>query len=75
MSGESGTAWCGGEAYGQYMDNVQPNSRNEVPAVTDASNVDPTDLLRAMLAITPEDAASAREDAAKAMKPGEQPKR
>ncbi len=37
--------------------------------------VDPLDLLRAMLAITPEDAASAREDAAKAMKPEEQPKR
>jgi len=30
------------------------------------SNPDPIDLLRAMLAINPEDAASAREDAAKA---------
>ncbi len=31
--------------------------------------VDPTDLLRAMLAISPEDAAAVREDAAEAMKP------
>jgi len=36
---------------------------------------DPEDLLRAMLAISPEDAASVREDAAEAMKPGEQPER
>jgi hypothetical protein len=34
--------------------------------------VDPIDLLRAMLAISPEDAAAAREDAAEAMKPDEQ---
>ncbi len=32
---------------------------------------DPLDVLRAMLAISPEDAATVREDAAKAMKPGE----
>lgn len=37
--------------------------------------VDPVDLLRAMLKISPEDAASAREDAAEAMKPGERPER
>ncbi len=30
------------------------------------TTLDPTELLRAMLAISPEDAASAREDAAKA---------
>lgn len=34
---------------------------------------DPLDLLRAMLAISPEDAASAREDAAEATKAGKRP--
>jgi hypothetical protein len=37
----------------------------------DHQSVDPVDVLRAMLAISPEDAASAREDAAKATKPDE----
>ncbi len=46
-----------------------PETRDE-SSVVDAHGVDPTDLLRAMLAISPEDAAAVREDAAEAMKPG-----
>lgn len=46
----------------------QPSSDDPlVLAGPDAHGVGPTDLLRAMLAISPEDAASAREDAAEAM--------
>lgn len=44
-------------------------SNPKEPALADAHGVDPTDLLRAMLAINPEDAAAVREDAAEAMKP------
>lgn len=49
--------------------------QGDEPGLTDAQGVDPTDLLRAMLAISPEDAAAVREDAAEAMKPDEQAKR
>ncbi len=41
----------------------------EGAALVDAQGLDPTDLLRAMLAISREDAAAVREDAAEAMKP------
>jgi len=51
----------------------RPASDSHKPALPDAPDVDPTDLLRAMLAISPEDAASVREDAAEAMKPFPQP--
>ncbi len=47
-----------------------PEPRDE-PSLADAEAVDPTDLLRAMLAISPEDAAAVREDAAEAMQPGQ----
>jgi hypothetical protein len=45
--------------------------KGDEPGLPDAHGVDPMDFLRAMLAISPEDAASAREDAAEAMKPAE----
>lgn len=44
-----------------------------VRPTSDGNPVDPVDLLRAMLAISPEDAASAREDAAEAVKHRERP--
>ncbi len=46
---------------------IQESSRS--PA--SLTEVDPLDLLRAMLAISPEDAAAVREDAAEAMRPAE----
>ncbi len=45
-----------------------PQERDDASGV---AKVDPMELLRAMLAISPEDAASARDDAAKA---GQRPK-
>lgn len=45
--------------------------RDTQASLLPVAHVDPTDLLRAMLAISPEDAAAVREDAAEAMKPGE----
>jgi hypothetical protein len=51
------------------MDSSQPPERTDEPRVSLAGH-DPIDLLRAMLAISPEDAAAVREDAAEAMKPG-----
>ncbi len=51
-----------------------PDDR-DAPSLPDLDNLDPTDLLRAMLAISPEDAAAVREDAAEAMKPGDPPER
>lgn len=61
-------------AYRQSMTVRQParDDRDE-PVQPDAHGVNPADLLRAMLTISPEDAAAVREDAAEAMKPGEQP--
>ncbi len=40
------------------------------PDEANRSDIDPVELLRAMLAISPEDATAVREDAAEAMKPG-----
>ncbi len=61
---------CAGWAYrpGMSQRKPSPHERDE-PALPDAQGVDPTDLLRAMLAIRPEDAAAVREDAAEAMRP------
>ncbi len=50
-------------------DHPQPSERNELTG--QPRDLDPTDLLRAMLAISPEDAAAVREDAAEAMRSGE----
>jgi hypothetical protein len=50
---------------------THPQGRSPDPTPDDVPDIDPTDLLRAILAISPEDAASAREDAAEAMRPGE----
>lgn len=46
-----------------------PTGKADEPTPPD---VDPVELLRAMLSISPDDAAAVREDAAEAMKPGEQ---
>lgn len=51
-----------------------PAERDE-PALEAVQGLDPTDLLRAMLAISPDGAAAVRKDAAEAMKPGESPER
>ena len=57
------------------MTTSQPAGRDEQrraePPVPDTPGVDPMDFLRALLSISPEDAAAAREDAAQAMKPDE----
>jgi hypothetical protein len=49
---------------------TEPTEQAGGPGLPDAHGLDPMDLLRAMLAISPEDAASVRENAAEAMKPG-----
>ncbi len=60
-----------GGRYRQPVTEQHSTSKQQPEATTDcAHGLDPTDLLRAMLAISPEDAAAVREDAAKAMKPG-----
>ncbi len=53
------------------MSTSQPGPGAPETGKPHAGDVDPVDLLRAMLAISPEDAASVREDAADAMKPGQ----
>lgn len=47
---------------------THPQGRPSDPTLDDAQGVDPVELLRAMLAISTEDAASAREDAAEAVR-------
>ncbi len=60
-----------GGRYRQPVTEQHSTSKQQPEATTDcAHGLDPTDLLRAMLAISPEDAAAVREDAAEAMKPG-----
>lgn len=46
------------------------SDRNSTDERSASTVPEPLDLLRAMLAISPEDAAAVREDAAEAMKPG-----
>jgi len=52
-----------------------PAPDRDEPSLNDAQGLDPSDLLRALLAISPDDAAAVREDAAEAMKPGQEPER
>ncbi len=52
-----------------------PDDRDAPNTPPDAQGLDPVEMLRAMLAISPEDAAAVREDAAEAMRPSEHPDR